>query len=131
MSQWLQRYKYHNACDGYLTSLTELLCIMSRFVGTVNPAFGTSSVESVGVCSVLRLLAQREADFAFAASRTSTSVPFTRHMTMSFCRGRASSMTGTKARRRPKVSRRAHFPLPSARRGLLTARLSAPQTLVW
>ncbi|KAH9886688.1 hypothetical protein C8Q73DRAFT_748860 [Cubamyces lactineus] len=47
VSQWLQRYKYHNACDGYLTSLTELLCIMTRFVGTVNPAFGTSSVESI------------------------------------------------------------------------------------
>ncbi|KAI0633110.1 hypothetical protein C8Q77DRAFT_871216 [Trametes polyzona] len=46
--QWLQRYKYHNACDGYLVSLTELLCIMSRFVGTVNPAFGTGSVESIG-----------------------------------------------------------------------------------
>ncbi|KAI0369514.1 hypothetical protein BV20DRAFT_1078089, partial [Pilatotrama ljubarskyi] len=46
-SQWLQRYKFHNSCDGYLTSLTELLCIMSRFVGTVNPAFGTSSVESI------------------------------------------------------------------------------------
>ncbi|KAL7278771.1 hypothetical protein ACG7TL_007779 [Trametes sanguinea] len=47
VSQWLQRYKFHNQCDGYLTSLTELLCIMSRFVGTVNPAFGTSSVESI------------------------------------------------------------------------------------
>ncbi|CDO75998.1 hypothetical protein BN946_scf184780.g5 [Trametes cinnabarina] len=47
VSQWLQRYKYHNQCDGYLTSLTDLLCIMSRFVGTVNPAFGTSSVESI------------------------------------------------------------------------------------
>ncbi|KAI0673211.1 hypothetical protein C8Q78DRAFT_708520 [Trametes maxima] len=47
VAQWLQSYKYHNQCDGYLTSLTELLCIMSRFVGTVNPAFGTSSVESI------------------------------------------------------------------------------------
>ena len=46
---WLRNYKYHNQCDGYLTSLTELLTIMSRFVGTVNPAFGTSSVESVDV----------------------------------------------------------------------------------
>ncbi|KAI0830360.1 hypothetical protein BC628DRAFT_1408462 [Trametes gibbosa] len=47
VSQWLKSYKYHNSCDGYLTSLTELLCIMSRFVGTVNPAFGTSSVEAI------------------------------------------------------------------------------------
>ncbi|KAI0744472.1 hypothetical protein C8Q76DRAFT_605763 [Earliella scabrosa] len=44
---WLKNYKYHNQCDAYLTSLTELLIIMSRFVGTVNPAFGTSSVETV------------------------------------------------------------------------------------
>ena len=48
-AQWARSYKYHNQCDGYLTSLTELLTIMSRFVGTVNPAFGTSSVESVDV----------------------------------------------------------------------------------
>lgn len=48
-ASWLKGYKYHNQCDGYLTSLTELLIIMSRFVGTVNPAFGTSSVESVDV----------------------------------------------------------------------------------
>ncbi|KAI0758853.1 hypothetical protein C8Q74DRAFT_1372764 [Fomes fomentarius] len=44
---WLKNHKYHNQCDGYLTSLTELLIIMSRFVGTVNPAFGTSSVQSI------------------------------------------------------------------------------------
>ena len=48
-ASWLHNCKYHNQCDGYLTSLTELLTIMSRFVGTVNPAFGTSSVESVDV----------------------------------------------------------------------------------
>ena len=48
-ASWLRNHKYHNQCDGYLTSLTELLIIMSRFVGTVNPAFGTSSVESVDV----------------------------------------------------------------------------------
>ncbi|EIW56374.1 uncharacterized protein TRAVEDRAFT_49201 [Trametes versicolor FP-101664 SS1] len=46
-SQWLQRYKYHNACDSYLTSLTELLCIVSRFVSMVNPAFGTNSAQSI------------------------------------------------------------------------------------
>ncbi|KAI1785437.1 hypothetical protein LXA43DRAFT_899849 [Ganoderma leucocontextum] len=46
-ASWLHNFKYHNQCDGYLTSLTELLIIMSRFVGTVNPAFGTSSVESI------------------------------------------------------------------------------------
>ncbi|RPD77310.1 hypothetical protein L226DRAFT_459877 [Lentinus tigrinus ALCF2SS1-7] len=46
-ASWLRNHKYHNQCDGYLTSLTELLIIMSRFVGTVNPAFGTSSVESI------------------------------------------------------------------------------------
>ena len=49
---WLKNYKYHNQCDAYLTSLTELLIIMSRFVGTVNPAFGTSSVETVDVSSI-------------------------------------------------------------------------------
>ena len=48
-ASWLHDFKYHNQCDGYLASLTELLTIMSRFVGTVNPAFGTSSVESVDV----------------------------------------------------------------------------------
>ncbi|KAM5540997.1 hypothetical protein V8D89_005308 [Ganoderma adspersum] len=47
VASWLHNVKYHNQCDGYLTSLTELLIIMSRFVGMVNPAFGTSSVESV------------------------------------------------------------------------------------
>ncbi|RDX49727.1 hypothetical protein OH76DRAFT_1482841 [Lentinus brumalis] len=47
VASWLRNHKYHNQCDGYLTSLTELLIIMSRFVGTVNPAFGTSSVESI------------------------------------------------------------------------------------
>ncbi|TBU52135.1 hypothetical protein BD310DRAFT_832860 [Dichomitus squalens] len=46
-ASWLHNFKYHNQCDGYLASLTELLIIMSRFVGTVNPAFGTSSVESL------------------------------------------------------------------------------------
>lgn len=46
---WLKNHKYHNQCDGYLTSLTELLIIMSRFVGTVNPAFGTSSAQSIDV----------------------------------------------------------------------------------
>ncbi|KAI8996283.1 hypothetical protein BD414DRAFT_575643 [Trametes punicea] len=68
VSQWLQRYKYHNGCDGYLTSLTELLCIMSRFVGTVNPAFGTSSVESIDVSDRLSRFpsagAEPLADFA-------------------------------------------------------------------
>ena len=48
-AQWARSYKYHNQCDNYLASLTELLIIMSRFVGTVNPAFGTSSVESIDV----------------------------------------------------------------------------------
>ena len=49
VASWLHNFKYHNQCDGYLTSLTEVLIIMSRFVGMVNPAFGTSSVESVNV----------------------------------------------------------------------------------
>ncbi|KAI0772374.1 hypothetical protein BD413DRAFT_603880 [Trametes elegans] len=62
VSHWLKNYKYHNSCDGYLTSLTELLCIMSRFVGTVNPAFGTSSVESVDVRVCPQIAAGREAD---------------------------------------------------------------------
>lgn len=61
VSQWLKSYKYHNGCDGYLTSLTELLCIMSRFVGTVNPAFGTVSVESIDVRLPSRLLARPRA----------------------------------------------------------------------
>ncbi|KAH9914089.1 uncharacterized protein BXZ73DRAFT_92869 [Epithele typhae] len=46
-ASWAKNFKYHQQCDNYLVSLTELLIIMSRFVGTVNPAFGTSSVESV------------------------------------------------------------------------------------
>ena len=49
VASWLHNFKHHNQCDGYLTSLTEVLIIMSRFVGMVNPAFGTSSVESVNV----------------------------------------------------------------------------------
>ena len=56
---WLRNHKYHNQCDGYLTSLTELLIIMSRFVGTVNPAFGTSSVESVDVSFHVSLCGRR------------------------------------------------------------------------
>ncbi|KAM5540995.1 hypothetical protein V8D89_005306 [Ganoderma adspersum] len=47
VASWLHNFKYHNQCDKYLASLTELLIIVSRFVGLVNPAFGTSSVESV------------------------------------------------------------------------------------
>ena len=55
---WAKNYKYHNQCDNYLASLTELLIIMSRFVGTVNPAFGTSSVESVDVSFICLFLAR-------------------------------------------------------------------------
>ena len=53
---WAKNYKYHNQCDNYLASLVELLTIMSRFVGTVNPAFGTSSVESIDVSPFLPFL---------------------------------------------------------------------------
>ena len=49
-ASWLSNYKYHNQCDGYLTSLTELLVITSRFVGMINPIFGVaSSVKSIDV----------------------------------------------------------------------------------
>ena len=56
VASWLHNFKYHNQCDGYLTSLTEVLIIMSRFVGMVNPAFGTSSVESVNVRTWISLI---------------------------------------------------------------------------
>ena len=55
-AKWAKGYKSHQQFDNYLASLTELLIIMSRFVGTVNPAFGTSSVESIDVSPFLPFL---------------------------------------------------------------------------
>ncbi|OBZ74263.1 hypothetical protein A0H81_05571 [Grifola frondosa] len=40
---WCQSSKYQGPCDNYLASHASLLCIMSRFVGTVNPAAETNS----------------------------------------------------------------------------------------
>ena len=49
MASWLRNFKHLNQCDKYLASLAELFTIVSRFVGLVNPVFGTSAVESVNV----------------------------------------------------------------------------------
>ena len=100
---------------------------MSRFVGTVNPAFGTSSVKSLDV-SLPRPASLAISPFAASslpreekpgrvlmpgACRTSTLARCTRRTTTNSWPGSRPSTSATTARRRPKA--RSTFARPRAR----------------